>query len=115
MNVADRRLPEDFAALEPFVERWAIGGSANRARSRDESDAAEREAFYAAAQPLLGPALESLDRTSLGKLSTQERTLLDLMLNFAHVSLAVEIQREDEPRHAIERHAMRITRTPADR
>lgn len=115
MRMAGGRLPEEFSSLEPFVDRWAVSGSANRACLRDESDAAGREGFYAAALPLLGPALERLDRTSLAKLSAQERTLLDLMLSLAHVSLAVEIQRDDEPRHAIERQAMRITRTPADR
>jgi len=40
--------------------------------------------------------------------------LLDLLLAFTHISLAVELQRDDEPQHAVFRHRMRITRSPAD-
>ena len=107
-------LPQGFEALEPFVPQWAITGSAARAARRDASEPEEREAFYAAAKPLLIPALDHLDRKPLPELDDAERRLMDLMLAMAHVAHAVETQREDEPRHMILRREMRITRTPAD-
>lgn len=107
-------MPDGFAALEPFVDDWAIAGSAARAARRDDSSAAERDAFYAAAAGLLDPALALLDGKPLDALDDRERRLLDLMLTLAHVSIAVEIQRDHEPRHMVLRREMRITRTPAD-
>lgn len=106
-------LPAGFAALEPFAERWAVAGSAARAALRDESGAEEREAFYAAARPLLYPALDHLDRKPLAEFDAQEQRLMDLMLNLAHVALAVETQADDEAKHMPARREMRITRTPA--
>ena len=114
MSETRPRLPDGFAALEPFVDDWALAGSAARAARRDDSGEAERAAFYAAAAGLLEPALALLDAKPLDALDEKERRLLDLMLTLAHVSIAVEIQRDHEPRHMRLRREMRITRTPAD-
>lgn len=107
-------LPAGFEPLEPFVDRFAVSGTAARARLRTQSDAAEREAFFAAAKDLVGPALDQLDRQPLDRLDERERRLLDMALTFAHIALAVEVQGGDEPRHAQMREYMRITRSPAD-
>jgi hypothetical protein len=107
-------LPQGFEDLEPFVARFAVSGTAERARLRSESSAEEREAFHAAAKDRIGPALDRLDGKPLGELDASERRLLDLALSFAHIALAVEVQGPDEVRHAAMREHMRITRSPAD-
>ena len=107
-------LPADFAGLEPFVERWALATTAERAARRTSSTPEEREAFFAAAGPLLDPALDHLDRIPLGALSAREKRLMDLMLSLAHVALAVEIQGPDEAKSAPWRDRMHIDRSTAD-
>jgi hypothetical protein len=108
------RLPEGFAALEPFVDLWAIEGTAARAFLRGTAGEVERSAFFAAAQPLLGAALDRLDATPLAGFDAAEHRLMNLMLSAAHVSLADEIQASDEARHARMRERMVITRASAD-
>lgn len=107
-------LPQDFEPLEPFVDRFALEGTASRARRRSDSGAEERAAFFDTAKDLIAPALELLDAKPLGELDARERRLLNLALSFAHIALAVEIQGPEEARHAIMREHMRITRSPAD-
>lgn len=107
-------LPAGFETLEPFVERFAIAGTANRAQLRGDTSPAEREAFHAAAVNLVAPALDLLDRKPLDRLDESEQRLLNLALSFSHIALAVEIQGPDEAGHAELRQYMRITRSPAD-
>jgi hypothetical protein len=107
-------LPEGFQALAPFIAQWAGGTTVERAEARDRSTPADREAFYAAAQPLLPSALDLLDSKALGDLDASEKRLMNLMLSLAHVALAVEAQGDDEPRHAVNRAFLKITRASAD-
>ena len=107
-------LPEGFETLEPFVDSWSVEGAANRARRRLESTAADREAFFEAARDLAAPALELLDRKPLDQLDGREQRLMNLMLSLAHVSLAVEVQRDHEEFHARGARHVRITRAPSD-
>ena len=88
--------------------------AAGRARCRDLSDEASRVAFYNAANELVPKALACLDKRPLDQLDESEQRLMRLVLSFAHVAMAVELQREEEPRHARYRPYMRITRAPAD-
>ena len=111
---AARSLPAGFASLEPFADHWAIAGTAARAARRSASRAEEREAFFAAAAPLLDAALDYLDMRSLGTFTPAEQRLMDLMLMLAHVALAVEIQGPDEAASAPWRERMRIDRSAAD-
>jgi len=108
-------LPEGFAALEGFVDRWALDGTAERAARRSLSTAEERATFFGAASPLLDAALEHLDTRALRAFSPAEQRLMNLMLSLAHVALAVEIQGPDETKSAPWRDRMRITRSTADR
>lgn len=107
-------LPEGFAALAGFVDRWALDGTAQRAARRSDSTAEERAAFFAAASPLLDAALAYLDARALEVFSPAEQRLMNLMLSLAHVALAVEIQGPDEAKSAPWRDRMRITRSTAD-
>jgi len=114
MSLTERQLPAGFDALEPFVETWAISGTAARAQRRNESSPEERIAFYEAFKDLAERALTQLDEKPLERLDDQERRLRDLLLSFAHVALAVELQGDAEPEHAKLRQELRITHAPAD-
>jgi hypothetical protein len=107
-------LPVGFEALEPFVDRFAVSGTANRAARRSEASEEERNAFFQAAKDLVPAALDLLDTKPLDRFDESEQRLMDLALTFAHIALAVEVQGPDEARHAELRQHMRITRSPAD-
>jgi hypothetical protein len=107
-------LPQGFAELTPFVAQWALATTAERAAVRGTSTSEERAAFYKAASPLAGAALDHLDNKALAAFDRSETNLMNLMLAFAHVSIAIEIQQGDEARHSPYRNLMRITRAPAD-
>lgn len=114
MTFTQSLLPAGFEALEPFVEAWAITGAANRLARRLSSTQEDRVAFFNAAKDLLAPALARLDAKPLNQLDAQEKRLMDLMLCFAHIALAVEIQGDDEPKHARGARHMKITTAPSD-
>lgn len=110
----NQQLPAGYEALEYFVERWAITGTANRDARRADSTPEERVAFFEAVKPVLNKALEELDRKPLRELDEKEKRLLDLLLSFAHVTHAVEMLGDAEPRHARFRREMPFTRSSAD-
>jgi hypothetical protein len=107
-------LPPGYESLEPFAERWAVSGTAARDAVRGASTAEEREALYASAKDRVADALAELDRKPLGELDEREQRLLNLLLSFAQVTLAVEMMGDVESSHAEFRKVMRITRSPAD-
>ena len=108
------QLPAGFEALEPFVLRFAIAGTANRAALRSDTTPEERQAFYDAAKDLVAPALDMLDTKKLAALAEPEQRLMNLCLAFAHIALAIEVQGPDEAKHAKLRAHMKITRSTAD-
>jgi hypothetical protein len=114
MNQTSSQLPAGFETLEPFVARWAVTGANNRAQLRVHSTPEEREAFYAAARDLVAPALDKLDAKPLDQFDPAEQRLMKLLLAFAHAAMAVEVQGDDEPKHASMSRHMTITRAPAD-
>jgi hypothetical protein len=81
---------------------------------RRGSSEAQRQAFYDAIKPLAPAALEYLNSRSLNAFDPAEQRLMLLLLSFAHVAPAVELHREEEPKHARFRASMPITRAPAD-
>jgi hypothetical protein len=115
MSRADISLPVGFEPLEPFVSAWAQDSAEKRHRARLASTDAERQAFFAAAKDLLAPGLDHLDATPLAEFTPQQHRLMNLLLGLAHVSLAVEMQGDDEPKHAADARYMTITQAPADR
>ena len=113
-NTAALTLPQGFEALAPFVDQWALASAAQRAEARLDASPQDRLRFFEAVKPIAAEALTRLDAKPLAEHNASERALMQLLLSFAHVSLAVEIQGEDEAAHAIGARAMRITRAPAD-
>ncbi len=107
-------LPPGFASLEPFAERFAVAGTANRAQLRSDATAQERQAYYDAMKDLLAPALDLLDTKKLDAFDDAEQRLMNLTLSFAHIALAVEVQGPDEAKHAKLREHMKIVRSTAD-
>ena len=107
-------LPSGFEALQPFVHQWSVPSTYERDRCRSNSRPEERSAFFHAAKDLIDPALALLDQKALDSLSEQEKRLMDLVLAFAHVAMAVEIHGENEQRHARLRARMNITLSPTD-
>ena len=114
MNSPATILPEGFESLEPFVEQWAIAGSHVRLQRRLDSTDSERKAFYEATRGLVPAALELLDKKPLDQFDDRDNRLMNLVLSMAHVSLAVEVQKEQEPMHAKTARYITITRSPAD-
>ena len=110
----DTSLPTGFESLEPFVERWLVATAAERTRNRAESSAAEREEFFNATKDFLPVALEELDKKTPSEFNDQESRLMGLLLSFAHVALAVEVQRDDESKQSELRKKMNLTRAIAD-
>lgn len=108
-------LPAGFEALEPFVANWALASANDRLRARLDSAAPARVAFFDATKPLIQAGLTYLDAKPLDQFDKSERRLMQLLLSFTHISLAVEIQADDEPRHAEYARTFTITRAPADR
>lgn len=114
MSAAGSVLPDDFKSLEPFVEKWAVAGLANRAHLRQDSSDSERSSFFNATKDLLAPALAYLDRKPLDQLDDKEQRLLRLLLSFAHVFPAVEVLGKGEATHARYRERMKITKAIDD-
>lgn len=114
MNATETALPAGFEALTPFVAGWALGTANERLQRRLASSEAERVAFFEAAKPLLADGLAYLDQTPLDRFDEKQTRLMRLLLGFAHVSLAVEVQGDDERKHAADARFITITRAPAD-
>lgn len=86
-------LPEEFAALAPYVAGWAHATNAERLHKRMSSPMAEVQDFYDAMLPRLEAALVHLDRFPLGGLPPAEETLYRLVLAAGEAAVAVEIYR----------------------
>jgi hypothetical protein len=91
-----------------------VEGAANRAQRRTDSSEADRLAFYSAAKDTAAAALEWLDRKPLDQFEEPDKRLMNLLLSLCHVSLAVEIQGDDETKHSNARQYMKITKATAD-
>lgn len=114
MNCSNTKLPDGFESLEPYVSQWAIEGANNRLVARLDSSEQERTEFFNAAKDLIPGALELLDKKPLAEHNESEKRLMLLALSIAHISQAVEIQREEEPYHAKYARFIKITQASAE-
>ncbi len=113
-TAAQSRLPQQFAALEPFVAHWAAASPAARAAARDTASADQATAFHAAMSVRITEILDCLDAKPLAAMNRGEATLLNMALAFVHAVLGIEMQADAEPRHRTMRRHMKITAWPAE-
>lgn len=106
-------LPPGFEPLEPYVEYWALATANERAMQRLDSTEAERIEFFEAAKDLLAHGLDYLDKKPFTEYDDDEKRLMQLLLSFVHIAMAVEIQQDGESGHAEGARHITITRAPS--
>ena len=89
--MAERRLPPEFADLEPFAEAWCLATEPERFAKRMASDMDEMQALYDAATPRIRDALDYCDRFPLDALPPDAQRLMELVYSTAMVSMCVEV------------------------
>ncbi|MDA0824131.1 MAG: hypothetical protein O3C28_17170 [Proteobacteria bacterium] len=85
-----KRLPRGFAKLECLVDEWVLPNSQARSEKRFSTSPEELRTFYNTMLEHAEKALASLQKCQLGELSSEQETLLKLMLSLAEVGPAVE-------------------------
>ncbi|TCB52462.1 hypothetical protein E0H80_00925 [Acinetobacter sp. ANC 4779] len=85
------QLPADFAVLEAFVAKWALGTSKQRHQQRLQSTSAELQAFYDVILPEMHKLLAALDEYELGTLPEELHKLYWLSLSFAEIAPHIEL------------------------
>jgi hypothetical protein len=94
-------LPEQFAALQPFVEEWAIEDGHARYVKRVHSSMEELQAFYDAVFPHGEAALAYLDAFDYAQpLPEGAAALRNLLYSLITVSLAVELWKQPRVKHS---------------
>ena len=84
-------LPDEFADLELFAERWCLGTEPERYAARLASSMVELEAFYDAMAPRAAAAIDFCDRYALDDLPEPVARLMQLIYSFVNVSFPVEV------------------------
>ena len=87
-------LPEEFADLEPYVEKWALGTEAERNATRLATDIEDIRAFYTAIQARIDDILTLLADQDPASLPETTRPLFQLTLSYCEVAPAVELFRQ---------------------
>ena len=85
------QLPEQFAALESFVQDWALPTEQQRSERRWASSPEQFQAFYDACLPMLDQILAYLDQFTLGEIPPTALPLYHLAIAFAEASPHVEL------------------------
>jgi hypothetical protein len=84
-------LPEQFADLEPFAERWVLPTMNERYQRRLESTMEEMKAFYDAMEPRGDEIFDSIGQFPFDDLPEQAVNLLWLLCSFAAIGFAVDV------------------------
>ena len=92
-----RALPETFADLAPFADKWVKETERERHGERLASSPEELRAFYDAMLPRMEAICDYLDQFPVDALPEPERCLMALGLSFMEVCMAVEMF-NDSPR-----------------
>ena len=84
-------LPEEFADLEPFAERWCLATEPQRYAARLASSMQDLEAFYGAMAPRAAAAIDFCDGYALDDMPEAVTNLMRLIYSFVNVSFPVEV------------------------
>ncbi|MFD0691673.1 hypothetical protein [Actinomadura fibrosa] len=87
-------LPENFADLEPFAERWCLATEHERYGARLASTTEEMQAFYDAVVPRAEEAMSYLEKLPFDALPEDALNLLHLLYSMIQVSFPVEVWRQ---------------------
>ena len=93
-------LPEQFSALNPYAEKWAIDSEKQRRIVRMNSSQSELQAFYQAMKPILDEVIQYLNQFNLEEMANAEQRLLQMSLSLVEISVAVELFRNPWPMNA---------------
>ena len=92
--MAATRLPEGFAELEPFVEKWDLPDINSRYAARLSSGMGDMQAFNDAMVVRAEEIKSWLDGRSFDDYTDADRRLARLMFAYAVVAQSVEIYRQ---------------------
>ncbi len=84
-------LPQEFADLEPFAQKWCLASESERYGARLSSSMAEIQAFYDAIVRRAEEALAYCDLYSLDDLPAEVLNLMHLLYSMILVSFPVEV------------------------
>ncbi|MBL4621076.1 MAG: hypothetical protein JKY89_01635 [Immundisolibacteraceae bacterium] len=84
-------LPEQFSALTPFAEKWAIDSEKDRRIMRMNSSQDELQSFYRTMKPILDDVVQYLNQFKLEEMAATEQQLLQMSLSLVEISVAVEL------------------------
>lgn len=87
-------LPDEFADLEPFAEKWCLATERERFAARVSSSMDELQAFYDAFFPRADDAIEYCDTFPLDDMPEDAERLLQLLYSLIMVSFPVEAWRQ---------------------
>ena len=88
--MADALLPSQFAALEPYAQKWCLATEAERYRERLSSSMTEMQAFYDTIVPRAEEAIAYCDQFPLDNMPGDALNLLHLLYSMVMVSFPVE-------------------------
>ncbi|WP_159872202.1 hypothetical protein [Novosphingobium sp. 9U] len=97
-----------FAALEPFVDYWAVPGTQARRERREAASMAEISAFYTAMLEVARDAIRHLEGRALDELPPEDVRLMELLLALAHASMATELHGQPRAPHTPYPHDVRL-------
>ena len=106
-------IPSGFEPLIPFIDQWATEGTSSRAGLRKNNTQKDMLGFYRVAQPFARSALTYLDKKELSDFDESDTRLMNIMLSLVHISLAIEVQEENESEHSKFSVRIKYTRTTA--
>ncbi|ONH59960.1 hypothetical protein CcI49_14725 [Frankia sp. CcI49] len=89
-----RRLPAEFADLEPFAAKWCLPAEHERYHTRLASTMDEMQALYDAAKPRVEGAMVYLEKLPFDALPEDAVNLLHLVYSTIQVSFPVEVWRQ---------------------
>ena len=88
--MADTLLPAQFAALEPFAEKWCLATEGKRYAQRLASSMPDMQAFYDAVVPRAEEAISYCDQFPLAELPEDALNLLHMLYSMVLISFPVE-------------------------
>ncbi len=84
-------LPQQFADLAPFADKWAIDTEQARRVERMNTSQSDLMTFYQAMKPVLDSAVQYLNQFDLNQMAPPEKRLLQMSLSLVEISVAIEL------------------------